>query len=237
MVFPYYLKKLDIFQPRRHEHAQIACQARITLKGIQQVSTDLSLFGPDGKLWMRLKAWEDKRFDLPPEAYAFLLSPIKKMVSAKWQSSTKKSSISDCFVSLRMKQLFHGDDEFWLKVFAYLSLSKKERTMLQYLDTSMISQKQWLTERLLVKDAVRTFLKENFEIEVGPVDIAIEETSKNLYAASGFWAKQLDRQLVAKTMKDKGWYIATAMDDKTYPQCCNVGVIDHAAPLPDRANH
>ncbi|MGD8834293.1 MAG: beta-ketoacyl synthase N-terminal-like domain-containing protein [Desulfobacteraceae bacterium] len=216
MVFPYRLKKLDIFQDRRPEHTKITCLARITLKGVQQVSTDLNLVGPDGKLWMRLEAWEDKRFGLPHEAYAFLLSPTKEMVSTKWWASIERSSGNERIVCLRIKELFHGDDEFWVKVFAYLALNKNERSMLQRFKSLMTSQKQWLTERLLAKDAVRTFLKENFEMEVGPVDIEINEAHDGRYAASGLWAKKLPRPVYVEIKMVDGWHVATAIDTDAY---------------------
>jgi acyl transferase domain-containing protein len=216
MVFPYCLKKLEIYQNRPPEHAKISCFARITLKGVQQVTTDLNVVGPDGKLWMQLEAWEDKRFDLPQEAYAFLLSPTKEMVSTKWQSSMGKSSGSERIVCLRIKELFHGDDDFWIKVFAYLILGRNERDMFQHLNTSMISQKQWLTERLLAKDAVRTFLKENLEIEVGPVDIEIKETYDDVYTAGGLWAENLQRPVYVEIKMVDGWHTATATDTDAY---------------------
>ncbi len=216
MVFPYRLKKLEIYRDRRPDHANITCHARISLKGVQQVSTDLNLVGPDGKLWMRLEAWEDKRFDLPPEAYAFLLSPIRETAGTKWQSSMEKSCGSDRTVCLRIKNLFHGDDEFWIKVFAYLALNKEERNMLQRLNTSVTSQKQWLTERLLAKDTVRTFLKEKIGIEVGPVDVEIKEMYHHRSTAGGSWAKKLSRPIYVETKRVDGWHIAMATDADAY---------------------
>jgi phosphopantetheine--protein transferase-like protein len=192
LVFPYRVKNLHIYGPRLPEHQKVKCRARIKLVGAQHVSSDIDMIGEDGQLWMRLEAWEDKRFDLPSSAYAFLLSPIKAIPSIFWNAPIDSFSNNNSFFCCRIETLFQGDEGFWRLVFAHLILNHNEKKTFCNLGKSEKRQTEWLMGRLVAKDAVRMFLKQRYEMEVGPADVEITQDEYGCPMPQGAWAKEIE---------------------------------------------
>ena len=66
VVFPFRLAALDVFGPLRPIGEPLTGVAEIALVGEHLTRSDIDVLDADGRLWMRLSGWEDKRFDLPP---------------------------------------------------------------------------------------------------------------------------------------------------------------------------
>jgi phosphopantetheine--protein transferase-like protein len=192
IVFPYRVKALHIYGPRLPVGGRVKCQARVELMGKQQVSSNIDIVGEDGRLWMRLEAWEDKRFDLPSRVYAFLLSPIEMMASIPWDVPVASSSNSSSLFCHRIDRLFQGDESFWRQVFAHLILNAKERETFRKLGKSEKRLNHWLLGRVVAKDAVRAFLKERYGMELGPADVEITSDEYGRPIPTGIWAKQVE---------------------------------------------
>jgi phosphopantetheine--protein transferase-like protein len=191
LVFPYRVKNLHIYRSRLPEHQKVRCHARIKLVGAQQVSSDIDMIGEDGQLWMRLEAWEDKRFDLPSSAHAFLLSPVKAMPSIPWNAPLDYFPNANSFSCCRIETLFQGDEAFWRSVFAQLLLNHNEKQIFRNLGKSKNRQIQWLMGRLVAKDAVRMFLKQRYKMELGPADVEIAQDEYGCPVPQGAWAKEI----------------------------------------------
>ena len=149
------------------------------------------MINEDGKLWMRLEAWEDKSFDLLPSIQQFLLSPIKVIPSIRWDAPIASWHNPSLFYCCRIETLFRGDEDFWSRVFAHLILNHKERQFFSNLGKSKNRQIQWLMGRLVAKDAVRMFLKQRYEMELGPVDVEIAQDEYGCPVPQGAWAKEI----------------------------------------------
>ena len=67
VVFPFALDALDVYGPQRPAGEALTCAAEIELLGDQLVRSDIDVIDADGRAWMRLTGWEDKRFDVPPQ--------------------------------------------------------------------------------------------------------------------------------------------------------------------------
>jgi phosphopantetheine--protein transferase-like protein len=210
LVFPYRFKALHIYSTQPAMYQKVRCLARIKLVGTQQVFSDIDMIGEDGRHWMRLEAWEDKRFCLPTAAYAFLLSPIKVTPSVPQDASFSSFLDSDSFSFLRLEKLFVGDEEFWRKVFAHIILSYNERKTFRNLGTSEITRTHWLLGRLVAKDAVRTYLKQRYGTEVGPADVEIRQDEYGRPIPDGTWVRQIDDIPCLSLAHTEGMTIAVA---------------------------
>ncbi|MBW2306502.1 MAG: polyketide synthase dehydratase domain-containing protein [Deltaproteobacteria bacterium] len=210
IVFPFRLKALHIFRPQLPVNQKVKCRARIRLVGTQQVSSNFDIIGDDGRLWMRLEEWEDKRFDLPTEAYSFLLSPIKVIPNRRWElpvSSFSNSSLCLCF---RSKMLFLRDEPFWRQVFAHLILNHNERETFRKLGKSEKRRTQWLMGRSVAKDAVRVLLKQHYDIELGPADVEIGQDEYGRPVPQGAWAQTIELVPVLSLAHTNGIAVAIA---------------------------
>jgi hypothetical protein len=145
----------------------------------------------DEKLWMRLEAWEDKRFDLPPAMQRFLLSPAEVIPSMSWETPVAAWENSAAFNCRRIETLYRGDDAFWRLVFAHLLLSYEERQSFSELDADNVGM-QWLMERLVAKDAVRSFLRQSHGIKIGPADVNIVADRYGRLLPHGDWVRAAD---------------------------------------------
>lgn len=192
LVFPYRLRTLAIYGPRPAERDRVRCVAHIRLAGSHQVVSDIDLVAPDGRLWMRLEGWEDKRFDLPASAYSFLLSPQKVVGSFRWDAPVASFPEAGSFVCLRLGRLFQEDNAFWLQVFSRLILNPGEQQAFANLGVPEERRIQWLTGRLVAKDAVRTYLRERQNLEVAPADVEIRQDDYGRPCPVGPWQREID---------------------------------------------
>lgn len=210
LVFPYRVKALHIYHPQPPVHQKVRCQARIKLVDYSRVSSDIDMINENGQLWMRLEAWEDKRFDLPPSILKFLLSPVKVIPSNGWDAPIASWHNPSSLYCCRLETLFRGDEAFWKLVFAHLILNRKEMQTFSNLGKSNNRQVQWLMGRIVAKDAVRTFLKQSYGIEIGPADVAIEQDEYGRPVPKGTWVKKIGAVPALSLAHTKGIAVAIA---------------------------
>ena len=210
LVFPYRLRTLRIYGPPPADHDTVRCLAHIRLAGSHQVVSDIDLAAADGRLWMRLEGWEDKRFGIPASAYAFLLAPKKVVSSLRWDAPIASFPEADSFVCLRLDRLFREDSSFWLKVFSRLVLSPAEQEAFEAIGSSEERRIQWLLGRLVAKDAVRTYLRERRSLDVAPADVEIRQDEHGRPCPFGPWQKELDGGLCLSIAHTNGLCVAVA---------------------------
>jgi len=210
LVFPYRFEALYLYRPQQGVGRKVTCLARTGLKGSQRVFSDFDLIGEDGKPWMRLEAWEDKRFGLPARAYSFLLSPIEVIPSESWKEPFASFQESTSLCCLQLDALYRGDEEFWSHVFAHLILNRNERAEFRGLNLSEKRSAHWLLERLLAKDAVRTYLKRRYGLTIGPTDVEIKQDAFGRILPDGDWARDVDSIPLLSLAHTDGLMVAVA---------------------------
>jgi malonyl CoA-acyl carrier protein transacylase len=212
LVFPYRFEALHLYRQQQDVGRKVTCLARTRLEGSQRVFSDFDLVGEDGKPWMRLEGWEDKRFGLPSRSYGFLLSPVEVIAGEPWVEPFKSFREADALCCLRLDELYRGDDDFWSHVFAHLILNRNERALFRDLNLSGKRSAQWLLERLLAKDAVRTHLKRRYGLILGPADVEIKQEASGRILPDGAWAKEVDSIPLLSLAQTDGLTTAVAGD-------------------------
>jgi phosphopantetheinyl transferase len=192
MVFPYELKALHIYRKRLPVHQKVTCEAQINLTGPQLVSSNIDLLDENGELWMRLEEWKDKRFDLPPRAYAFLLSPIEVIPSVRLDEPLASLPNADSLLCYGIERLFVSDGAFWRHVFAHLILNARERETFRSIGKSERRRNHWLMGRLVAKDAIRASLKERYGLRLAPADVEIKTDGHGRPVPYGTWLNDID---------------------------------------------
>ncbi len=210
LVFPYRLRTLGIYGPPPAERESVRCMAHIRLEGSRQVVSDIDLVRTDGRLWMRLEGWEDKRFGLPASAYSFLLSPKNVVSSLRWDAPVMSFPEAGSFVCLRLDRLLQEDSPFWVQVFSRLILNPAEQEAFARLGASEERRIQWLLGRLVAKDAVRTYLRESRSLEVAPADVEIRQDEHGRPFALGPWQKEIGEDPCLSIAHTNGLCVAVA---------------------------
>jgi phosphopantetheine--protein transferase-like protein len=192
LVFPYSVKALHIYRTQQPVQQKVKCQATIKLVGDQRVCSNIDMITEEGELWMRLEEWEDRRFDPPGQAYPFLLAPVDVTLSRRLDNSFGAAKESISLYCLRSEDLFKSDVHFWKRVFAHLVLNPREREVFRTLGSSDKRQIHWLLGRVVAKDAVRNFLKEKHNLQLGPADIEIGQDNHGRPIAQGRWIEKAE---------------------------------------------
>jgi acyl transferase domain-containing protein/phosphopantetheinyl transferase len=191
VVFPYYLKLLNLYGPNQMVGERVICRLKLQLLGTDRIRSDLDVLGSDGKLWMQLNGWEDRRFDLPQRFHRFWVSPREVPMSLPWQRPLEPLPGKDSFECYRLESFFEHGNTLWQDLWASLVLTRRERRAFQSLKGPAIRQQEWLSGRTAAKDAVRTFLKKHYQLDLFPADIEIAQDEYGRPIAGGPWAQGL----------------------------------------------
>lgn len=187
-VFPFRLRELQIFGPLLPAGTRLTCRARIRLEGDQQISSDIDLIGPDGRLHMRLLGWEDRRFDLPESFFRLRLDPVSTCISRPIDRVTDRLQPGRyvcAFFEGYEGDLLQAHAKIWSRVLAHLVLSRREREAWRALQGPDKRQLEWLLGRVAAKDAARLWLQQRHGTPVFPADIEIDADAYGRPMVSG----------------------------------------------------
>ena len=148
----------------------------------------MEIIAPDGGLWMRLHGWEDWRFYWAPTFYDFWRFPNKGMLSEHVELPLPE----DCrgVECLRMKPFEEIRTRIWETLWAHLILSRRE--LAQYGGmTDDARRKEWLFGRAVAKDAVRTWVKRHYGLDLYPADVEIDNDEHGAPHAGGRWVSRI----------------------------------------------
>jgi acyl transferase domain-containing protein/phosphopantetheinyl transferase (holo-ACP synthase) len=190
LIFPFRLKTLEVFGGRRPTGELTTCQASIHLVGEQEVSSDIEVFDAQGRLWLRLVGWDDKRFDLPKRFYPFLLSPGRAEVSTPWPEAIATIPGGGS-LQCRRVSAFTSDRGFWKRVWASCILSRTERQQFRQLRLPESRQLLWLAGRTAAKEAVLAVLRQEYGIELLPADVEIWTNEVGRPVVGGSWTQSV----------------------------------------------
>ena len=192
MVFPYHVEELHVYGPGLPVGNLVRCEARINLIGDKLVTSDIDMIAPDGRLWMRLVGWKDKRFDLPETLHRAMLSVKDNIISNKWELPVSSFPKAESFQCFRLDKVFESDKAFWTQVWTHIVLTESERKTFSELRTPEIRQTEWLLSRIASKDAVRAYMKQKHGIVLCPADIEIGHDDYGQPIPRGKWTSEVE---------------------------------------------
>jgi phosphopantetheinyl transferase (holo-ACP synthase) len=172
VVFPFRMAALDVFGPPPAAGELFECRAQIELEGEHLVRSDIDVIGADGLCRMRLRGWEDKRFDVPP-AFAGLSSPASlRPLSADWPAPADATGAGRV-ACRRMGVELGADAGLWKQVWAGRVLGRRERELFGALTVPPRRQLEWLAARTAAKEAIIELVRELSGVELLPAEIEI----------------------------------------------------------------
>lgn len=174
-IFPYRLKELKIFAPPPEPGTRLSCAVSAQTFGRNQLTSDIDVVNPDGKLTYHLAGWEDRRFELPEEFLKLRVSPREAFLSRKLnlEGGPAEDNIHLCLLDIFSAEFLEAHNAIWTKVLAHLVLGRNERHSWDDLGKSEKRRRHWLLGRAVAKDAVRYLLSATRGIKILPADIEI----------------------------------------------------------------
>lgn len=189
IVFPYRCDELTLYGPLQETGARIPCRARIELFGHLQVRSDIDLFTAEGRPWISIKGWEDKRFDLPPSFYRFWKNPIREVLGKDWGPLMRTSDPPGPFAACSLDNPLGRADGIWKRVWAHIVLGPEERDAYDALKGNEEQQSEWLLGRTAAKDAFRDLVRIETGIRLGPGDVVLVQDASGRLRVEGPWRR------------------------------------------------
>jgi acyl transferase domain-containing protein/phosphopantetheinyl transferase len=209
VIFPFRLEALDVYGPLHPTGEPLACTAAIDLMGDQFVRSDIDVIDADGRLWMRLTSWEDKRFAVPENYRALTLVSEGSAMSSEWPEATAGLP-ADTVLECRRLDVDLPDKAFWTRVWAHRVLGRSERAEFRALKLPDARVLEWLGARTAAKEAVQRLVKAHLGIDLLPADVAIHKDEAGRPVVGGAWTAALDAAPVVSLAHTRGCTVALA---------------------------
>ena len=181
VVFPFRLAALDLYRPSCAPGEQLACVAAIERLGEQLVRSDIEVRDADGRSWMRLTGWEDKRFDVPAHLRPLTRSGALEPMAADWPAPV--AGLPGAAAARRIDVGLPADSALWLPVWAGRVLGRAEREAFEALRRPESRLLEWLGARTAAKEAVAELLRP-YGLDLLPADIAIANDARGMPVVS-----------------------------------------------------
>ena len=192
VVFPYRLQALECYGPALRASERALCQVRSTLLDGGLITSTIEVIDQEGRIRLRLRGWEDKRFGLTHRFHDFLLSSARTPLSEPWPlppSHREPPSVCRQIKGLTTEFLSaHGG--FWEKALAYLILSRAERALWRAM-ASTGRRIEWLRGRLVAKEAVAQLVEQQAGLALRLADIVIANDARGKPVVEGRWLGRL----------------------------------------------
>jgi phosphopantetheinyl transferase len=185
VVFPFRLAALDLHGPAPPAGDALACSARIDLVGDQLVRSDIAVDGGDGRPWMRLSGWEDKRFDVPAALLPLVSQRTDAVMSEDWRAALAGLAGGPRLECRRMRAEVPADGGPWMRAWAQRVLTRAEREQLDGLRAPAARRLEWLGARTAAKDAVRRLLATADAPQLEPADVEIHSDEQGRPIVAG----------------------------------------------------
>lgn len=212
-AFPFRLERLHIFRENPPAHESLVCRARVTHLDESEIRSDIDLIDSNGRLWMRLDGWWDRRFDMPLPFYRFRITPLDVVLSRDLPEMVahldEPGNFRCCVLDAVPQELLLTGWMIWARVLAHMILTADELRQWWSLELPNAQKCAWLLKRTVAKDAVRTLLKERFGLVTYPADIGID-IENGRPKVKGAWLSQLPAEPLLAWSYSQGVAVSVA---------------------------
>lgn len=207
-LFPYRVAGFDCYAPSPPAGTRLECRVTRRRETDKVIHSDIEVLDQTGKVCYRLENWETRRFQQPPRFLQLRVDPREAYVSVSWDEPIAALSGKPGLACRRVKDL---SDEFlesshgiWLKVLAYLVLSRREREIWNNMQGLTRQRHEWLLGRCAAKDAVRALMRESFGLELGAADVEIINGACGRPLVEGAWTQRLSVHPAVSIIHSRG---------------------------------
>ncbi len=186
VVFPFRLAALDVFGPPRAVGESLTGVAQIELVGDLLTRADIDVLDADGRPWMRLSGWEDKRFDLSPALEPLVLGAEGATMSVPWPAPIAAELRDGRAVQCRRIPVpGAADADLWGRIWAQRVLGPDERREFADLRMPPARRVAWLAGRTAAKEALAELLLRHHGRQADLRDIRLSADARGRPVASG----------------------------------------------------
>ena len=197
-AIPFRLRKLDMLGAMPAEGTTLNCYMR--LSGVTPLSQlcDITVTGGDGNVIFAISGWEEQTGRVPKEYCQLLLQPANAFLTetiSKEMLGNPATDVASAFITDIPYPLFERDEALWLKIMSHTILCDSERRVIADMTGSVARRTEWLIGRLAAKEAVRRFLKDNYQARWCDTDVQICPNPAGKPIAIGDWRRYLTTKI------------------------------------------
>jgi phosphopantetheine--protein transferase-like protein len=170
LAFPASIDQVRYYGPAPSSGERVRCVVRISSVSDTEVVADLELRRADGRLWVRIDGWADRRFNTDDVTWPVFVFP-------------EHNRIAQCQAGGWFLVRDRWPDPATQELIMRRYLSATERA--DYQRRSPRAARQWLLGRIAVKDAVRQWLWDAGAGPVFPIEVTVSNDASGRPRVAG----------------------------------------------------
>jgi acyl transferase domain-containing protein/phosphopantetheinyl transferase len=190
IVFPYRLARLDLYGPRRPAGEVVTGTAVMELVGDDIVRSDIDVVARDGGVWLSLRGWEDRRFDLPRSLAGLMSGALPSSFSSPAPASVARATLAHRAECRRLVVPSGAGRAVWSRVWSRRVFGADERHRIDVAQVPESRKAERLAARTAAKEAVRQLMHRCGALELELNEIDIDEDDKGRPVVRGSWCRK-----------------------------------------------
>ena len=195
------------------EGATVNCYLRLTGVTPRSHISDITVTDGNGQTLMKVAGWEELTERVPPKYRSLILQPATTFLTESLSPESlgdPSTEVSSAFVTDVPYPLFERDEEIWLKTLSHVILGAEERREFAEMTGSTKRRTEWLFGRVAAKEAVRRFLKDNYQARWSDADVRIWANGAGKPNALGAWREFIPGRLDIAIAHTQQFIVAVA---------------------------
>ncbi len=145
---------------------------------------DIYAYDKAGKVAVGIQGWEDRDFYVTPSLHRITHEPMRYTFSDRVEQPGIPGTV--CATPELPPKFFESGHRVWDHVLTMIMLDAEERAARRGLSGTEDDKAKWILTRTAAKDAVRLYVGERYELQIGSADIHIDEADGR-FTVSGTW--------------------------------------------------
>ena len=196
--FPFRLRRMDVYSAFPDEGAKLNCYLRLTGVTPKSHICDIVVTDGNGVELAVLTGWEELTERVPAEYCDLILQPattfLTEAVDPEFMGGPA-TALASAFISDIPYPIFERNEELWLKTLSHIILNASERRDFAAMTGSASRRTEWLFGRVAAKEAVRRYLKDNYQARWSDADVQIWPDDSGKPHALGAWSDYLTEKI------------------------------------------
>ena len=158
----------------------------------QRAMADAEAADDEGRPLLAVTGWTNRIYPVGPALHHLVLHPDEGFLTTEIPRKLLPSLSQEvicCIADALPPALVTEQDDFWLRVTAYLTLSLTERLKWREMGGSPHRRREWLLGRIAAKDCVRHCLRTRYGRKWAAADIRIETDEAGKPCPQGEWRR------------------------------------------------
>jgi len=196
--FPFRVRKIEVYADIPGEGTRLKCYLRLTGVTPKSHLCDITVSDGNGKTIMRIEGWEELAERIPQEFRNIIMQPATGFLSKDMPAELlgdPDTDIASAYMIDPPYEMFERHENLWLEAISNVVLSSQEHADFELMTHNAPRLTEWLYGRIAAKEAVRRYLRDNYQARWSNADVDIYKDESGKPKATGEWNDSLTVKL------------------------------------------